>query len=118
MVSHENIIIKIFEKSEFIKYNKWFFEAKWKDVVIENFETENNYLTWKNGTWIDGTWIDGTWIDGTWEDGTWYNGSWKNGIWKSGTWKRGIIWDSTIKKYRFSNLPPNECSWSLSYGKS
>ena len=132
MEKHRNIK-SIFTKKEFIKSNKWFFDAQWEKVKIRRFIDGVHSLIWENGIWIDGTWEDGIWKNGTWkngtwkygiwENGTWENGTWKNGTWRWGTWRSGIwidgyIWDQDAKEYKYSNLPPNECKWSLSYEKS
>ena len=97
----------------------------WIDGTWNNGTWNNG--TWKNGTWGDGTWYDGTWHNGIWKHGVWGNGIWKNGIWKYGLWKNGTwskgtwikgeIWNPETKTYIISNISPNRCKWSLSYGK-
>lgn len=99
------IFVRIFKKDkEFLKYNTWFFEASWKEAEIKNFEDKNSFLVWSNGIWKGGIWKEGLWEDGIWEGGIWEDGS---------------IWDPKSQTYIESIVDnPNECEWSLSYGKS
>ena len=97
----------------------------WKNGVWENGTWEYGFWhngvwkhgIWKNGTWEKGVWKHGSWYNGIWKDGTWYQGVWYKGSWEKGTWKEGKIWDFNNKEYIKSTVPPNECKWSLSYGK-
>ena len=99
-------------------------DAKDYELDIDNFKnlyiwkkgTWNNGY-WKSGKWYNGTWHNGTWKGGIWKDGTWENGKWHEGVWENGKWVKGKIYDSKRKKHIESTVPPNECKWSLSYGK-
>ena len=131
MVSNQDLIKAVFD-DKIYKINKWFFTADWKKAEVVELETKLKVLKikniiWYNGTWIcgfwfngiweKGTWIYGWWYGGTWNNGTWKNGKWYKGVWKSGKWVKGKIYDSKKNEYIESAVPPNECKWSLSYGK-
>ena len=113
----QNNIKQVFEDEDFMKDNKWFFLGNWKDIEIKQFGGKDNWLEWKNGTWYNGTWQNGTWHNGTWKDGTWNGGEWKNGTWYNGKWNGGMIWSEETKMFRWSDVNPRECEWSLSYKK-
>ena len=133
MISNKEIVRYIFGESKIIKKSNFtnFFLKQILNADTENFELDidedSDLYVWENGIWIDGNWKNGYWENGTWENGNWENGNWENGTWKNGIWKYGLwekgtwakgkIWDLEKNKYIESTLPPNQCKWSLSYGK-
>ena len=144
MIDNSEIVKFIFGESKIIKkseltnnFLKQILKANTKNFKLDITSLGHELCRWMNGVWNNGTWANGIWIDGIWkngiwkygvwkdgywEDGIWINGhwekgTWKNGIWKSGYWKSGLIWDPKKNTYIESDVPPNKCKWSLSYGK-
>ena len=124
-------IIKLETESKVlnVKYIIWN-SGVWKNGTWNNGVWKNGiwkYGYWMNGTWYGGAWERGFWENGTWHggdwgngwwyNGTWINGTWKDGVWKDGVWEKGKIWNFNENKYIESKVSPNECKWSLSYGK-
>ena len=87
----------------------------WEDGIWKNGTWKNGI--WKNGIWRLGVWKNGTWRNGIWENGTWEDGAWNRGVWKNGKWSKGKIWSFKYHEYLDSEISPNKCEWSSSYGK-
>ena len=117
-MANKDVMKIIFTKID--KYSKQFInqiaDADVKKIQLD-FASLGSIWIWKNGEWIDGVWEDGIWENGTWYDGTWENGVWEDGTWKYGIWWGGHIFNPDSDKFEYSNLSPNKCKWSLSYGK-
>jgi hypothetical protein len=132
-------LVQVIFTHSYIEQKSWIFDADidWNITDIRIDDDNDNYIVWNKGTWKDGTWKYGRWENGVWEKGTWFNGTWFNGIWEKGTWKGGLwkdglwkdgiwkdgtwikgrIYNPKTKQYQQSILPPNKCTWSLSYGR-
>lgn len=128
-----NIILYLFEREvrgDVVEQLIWFLEAEWDSN--QWYIYQKSYIiwldgVWKTGQWEGGEWHNGIWKDGIWDGGHWYNGVWEDGefrygkwhdgIWKDGYWQGGEIYNPKTKEYEESEVPPNECKWSLSYKK-
>jgi len=74
------------------------------------------FSEWYNGKFESGIFESSFWENGIFVDGEFLKSYWKDGIWRGGTWgKSNKIYNKFTKSFHKSNVPPNECEFSLSY---
>ena len=65
--------------------NGYFQNSKGLTPSSVDFDINNHYRNWFNGTFNNGTFYNALWLDGTFNNGKMYASNWYGGVWNNGT---------------------------------